>query len=252
MTFKRINQDTICCILTEDDMMEYGVELEDFITNREKVQDVLHHIVERAVEELDLHIQKGGMLSLQIMPLPDHSISIVFSEKGQMNMLDLIQQLKKTLGNIEDIRKLQQTPELSTLPEGADRTDVKGNLGEKSDRAQKKSKGGKQDKKVQREESKLRIYSFASIGDAAKFCSYVPAKTKVVSQFYKDEKKKMYYLVFTKSKLSKKEFAKVCSKAAEFGKYVSDDPLRAAYLEEHMEHIVEEKAVRELRKFSRM
>ena len=90
MTFKRINQDTVCCILTEDDMLEYGVELEDFIMNKEKVQEVLHNIVERAVDELGLDMQRGGMLSLQIMPLPDNSVSIIFSEKGQINIMDMI------------------------------------------------------------------------------------------------------------------------------------------------------------------
>lgn len=259
MTFKRINQDTICCILTEDDMMEYGVELEDFLMNKENVQDVLHNIVERAVEALNLDMQKGGMLSLQIMPLPNNSISIMFSEKGQMNVMDLIQQLKKALGNIDDLKKLQQATEMPSLCDGTNVSHDNNALkkkGSKPDKMtrkeEKREKNGKREKKSQEEESLLRIYSFASLMDAAEFCSYVPAKTKVVSQLYKDSKQDVYYLVFTKSKLSKKDFAKVCSKAVEFGKYVSDDPVRAAYMEEHMEHIVEDKAVRELRKFSKV
>ena len=43
----------------------------------------------------------------------------------------------------------------------------------------------------------------------------------------------------------------VCE-SVEFGKFISDDPVRASYMEEHYEHIVEEKAVRELRKFARV
>lgn len=263
MTFKRINQDTICCILTEDDMMEYGVELEDFIMNKDKVQDVLHNIVERAVEELDLDMQKGGMLSLQIMPLPDNSISIMFSEKGQINMMEMINQLKKALGNIDDLKKLQQTANDTEIADVTNVSKSKKVLENKQNRefkseqkatkTDKKSKNNKLEKREkEEEESKLRIYSFQSLFDAAEFCSYVPTKTKVVSQLYKDSKSDIYYLVFTKSKLSKKEFARVCSKAVEFGKYISDDPVRAAYMEEHFEHIVKEKAVRELRKFAKV
>lgn len=259
MTFKRLNQDTICCILTEDDMLEYGVELEDFILNKEKAQDVLHNIVERAAEELALDMHKGGMLSLQIMPLPDNSISIMFSEKGQINVMEMVNQLKKALGNIEELKKLQQNTDMPVFPDGTktsqgsslnEKDGMQGKTWNKDTKPAKKEKNGKQEKKGQEEESRLRIYSFASIMDVAEFCSYVPTKTKVVSQLYKDSKQDIYYLVFTKSKLSKKDFAKVCSKAVEFGKYISDDPVRAAYLEEHMEHIVEEKAVRQLRKFS--
>lgn len=263
MTFKRINQDTVCCILTEDDMLEYGVELEDFIMNKEKVQDVLHNIVERAAEELDLDMKRGGMLSLQIMPLPDNSISIIFSEKGQINVVDIINQLKKALGSIDDLKKLKQDAmglgmaneveeigkqenhenQQAKLLKSADQT-------AKGDKKGKNGKGEKQDKEVT--ESKLRIYSFQSLFDAAEFCSYIPTKTKVISQLYKEPKSNVYYLVFTKSKLTKKEFARVCSKAVEFGKFISDDPVRASYMEEHYEHIVEEKAVRELRKFARV
>ena len=263
MTFKRINQDTVCCILTEDDMLEYGVELEDFIMNKDKVQDVLHNIVERAVDELGLDMQRGGMLSLQIMPLPDNSVSIIFSEKGQINLMDMINQLKKALGNMDDLRKLQQEAGglgLAEAPALMEPKKAHGNEQEKdnktSESAQKGEKknksikGEKQDKETT--ESKLRIYAFQSLFDAAEFCSYVPTKTKVISQLYKEPKSEVYYLVFTKSKLTKKEFARVCSKAVEFGKFISDDPVRAAYMEEHYEHIVEEKAVRELRKFAKV
>ena len=263
MTFKRINQDTVCCILTGDDMLEYGVELEDFIMNKEKVQEVLHNIVERAADELGLNMQRGGMLSLQIMPLPDNSVSIIFSEKGQINIMDMVNQLKKALGNINDLKKLQQeasgleTPEMSDVMENKE---VHGNGQEKFSKSpemvtkgDRKNKGKKEEKQEKEEvESKLRIYAFESLFDAAEFCSYVPTKTKVISQLYKEPKNEGYYLVFTKSKLTKKEFARVCSKAVEFGRYVSDDPVRAAYMEEHYEHIVEEKAIRELRKFAKV
>lgn len=263
MTFKRINQDTVCCILTEDDMLEYGVELEDFIMNKDKVQDVLHNIIERAVDELGLDMQRGGMLSLQIMPLPDNSISIIFSEKGQINIVDIINQLKKALGNLDDLKKMQQKANGLEVTEASnlmgskdvprseqDKISKAMEKEAKGDKKNKNCKGEKQDKEAV--ESKLRIYAFQSLFDAAEFCSYVPTKTKVVSQLYKEPGSDVYYLVFTKSKLTKKEFARVCSKAVEFGRFISDDPVRASYMEEHYEHIVEEKAVRELRKFAKV
>lgn len=223
MELRRINEDTVCCILTKEDMQDFGVELEDFLMNKEKTQEILHRIVEQAGEELGFDAGKG-MLSLQIMPLPDQGISITFSESGQLEVADLIEQMKRVLGNLGEVRK-----EL-----------------EKKDKSGKKKK--KQDN--QKEDSYLRIYEFASIEQAAKFCSYIPAKNKVISQFYKDNQKNTYILVFEKSKLSKQDFANVCSKAIEYGKYVSDSPVRAAYMEEHLEHIIEEKAVKMLRKFA--
>lgn len=227
MTIKKINEDTICCILSENDMMDYGVELEDFLMNKEKVQGVLHSIVERAVEELGLQMQKG-LLSLQIVPLPDNSLSIMFSEKGQTSVMDFINQMKRVIESLKN--------DADALKEQK----------EKSDSGAKKVKTAKKEPK----DPGLRIFEFRSIDEAAGFCTYVPTKCKVVSQLYLDPEKHTYLLVFEKSKLSKKDFTAVCAKAIEFGTYVSDDPARAAYLEEHMEHLVEEKAVKVLRKFA--
>lgn len=227
MTFKKINEDTICCILSENDMMDYGVELEDFLMNKEKVQGVLHNIVERAVEELGLQMQKG-LLSLQIVPLPDKSLSIMFSEKGQTSVIDFINQMKKLIENLKN--------DANAIKEQQEKKD--------SDTKKKKAvKSGESDRG-------LRIFEFHSLDEAAGFCSYIPTKCKVTSQLYRDPHTNTYLLTFTKSKLSKKDFAAVCARAVEFGTYISDDPARAAYLEEHMEHIVEEKAVKALRKFA--
>jgi len=239
MTFKRINEDTICCILSEHDMMDYGVELEDFLMNKEKVQSVLHHVVERAVEELGLEMQRG-LVSLQIMPLPDKSISIMFSEKGQTNILDFINQMKRLIGNLNEAKNAMQDAGQATHD-----TDV-----EKPEK--KKAKGTRNAKAAKNadQDSGLRIYEFASLEDAAEFCTYIPTKSKIASQLYKNPKTETFLLIFQKSKLSKKDFAGVCSKAVEFGTYISDDPIRAAYMEEHMEHIVEEKAVKILRRFA--
>lgn len=224
MELRRINEDTVCCILTKEDMLDFGVELEDFLMNKEKTQEILHKIVEQAGEELGFDAGKG-MLSLQIMPLPDQGISITFSEKGQMEVSDLLEQMKRVLGNLGEVRK----------------------------EIEKQEKSGKKKKKQQesqKQDSNLRIYEFVSIEQAAKFCSYIPAKNKVVSQLYKDAKKDTYILIFEKSRLSKQEFANVCSNAVEYGTFISDSPMRAAYMEEHFEHIIEEKAVKVLRKFA--
>ena len=70
MTFKRIDEDTVCCIVTEDDMMDNGLELEDFLQNKDKIQEFLHKIVEQAEEEVGYESKKG-ILSMQVAMLPE-------------------------------------------------------------------------------------------------------------------------------------------------------------------------------------
>ena len=47
MQFKRINENTIRCILTEEDMLEEGLRIEDFFTNKDKTRGFLEHIVKQ-------------------------------------------------------------------------------------------------------------------------------------------------------------------------------------------------------------
>lgn len=145
MTFKRINGDTICCILSQEDMQDYGVELEDFLMNKEKIQDLLHEIVELAGEELGFNMKKG-MLSLQIMPLPDNSISIMFSERGQMDVMDIVGQMTKALGDLHEVAKAAETAKT-----------------EKPHKSGKATKHTKSAKEQAAGISDLRIYEFTSL-----------------------------------------------------------------------------------------
>ena len=51
MEFKRINKDTITCIITEDDMDEQGIKLEDLFEKKKEAMDFLHEVMRKAEEE---------------------------------------------------------------------------------------------------------------------------------------------------------------------------------------------------------
>ena len=74
MEFIRIDENTVRCIVNEDDMREYDVEIDDFLKNRSKVQDFLHNIVERASDEIGYE-PKDGLLAMQIMMLPKNRLA---------------------------------------------------------------------------------------------------------------------------------------------------------------------------------
>ena len=117
MDFRKIDQNTVQCILTEEEMNAYGFQVEDFFSNQEKSRDFLEHLVERAEEEVGYEA-KGGMISMQIMKMPNNDLCITFSEHdkedGIMNMLQHIQQLA---GALEGNRSLHNEPEPQEISE---------------------------------------------------------------------------------------------------------------------------------------
>lgn len=209
MRFQRIDEETVCCLLTEEDMKEYGLETKDFLTDKEKVHKFLEIIVEQAKEEVGYEA-KSGMLAMQIAVLPDNGLAITFSEKaedGIKNVLDQIMNNTKVLGDINQ-------------PEGV-----------KSE----------QEKYIKNAESY--IYCFDKFKTLETFCNKIKFDKPMKSRLYKDRKENKYYLLLRKGKLSKKEFEVLQQLASEFGIFVSSQNVKAAYMEEHYQCMIRKKAV---------
>ena len=65
MEFKRINKDTVTCIITEDDMFEQGIKLEDLFEKKKEAMDFLHEVMKKAEEEVD-YKPTGSFMPMQI------------------------------------------------------------------------------------------------------------------------------------------------------------------------------------------
>jgi len=93
MKFSRVDKDTVRCIITEEDMKEYGLNIEDFFNDKGKSREFLESIVEQAEKEVGYRV-KNGVLAIQIMPLPQNSLAITFSENGSKNFMDIFEHIK--------------------------------------------------------------------------------------------------------------------------------------------------------------
>ena len=79
MKFKKIDNKTLCCMLSKEDLTDNDITLEDFIHNRDKVQSFLEEIIETAKDEVGFEAS-GPMLSIQIMAMHPDGVMITFSE----------------------------------------------------------------------------------------------------------------------------------------------------------------------------
>ena len=90
MRFKRINMDTVRCIVSETELIENGLQMDDFLQNDGKTEDFLRKIVSMAEEEVGFKVQ-GGPLSVQVAVLPEHLLALTFSERPDSNILNILQ-----------------------------------------------------------------------------------------------------------------------------------------------------------------
>ena len=97
MEFKRINKDTVTCIITEDDMDEQGIKLEDLFEKKKEAMDFLHEVMRKAEEEVD-YKPTGSFTPLQITVLPDHSISLTLTENASASFGEILKNLTEKAG----------------------------------------------------------------------------------------------------------------------------------------------------------
>ena len=101
MEFERIGKNTVQCHMTVEEMNDYGLRIEDFFTNQEKSRNFLEQLVERAEEEIGYEVETG-MISMQLMRLPDDSLVITFSDRGEDGLHNMLNQLQNLAGMLDE------------------------------------------------------------------------------------------------------------------------------------------------------
>ena len=213
MIFKRVDESTVRCLITEDELHEQGLDMEDFLTNGQKTEGFLRKVITQAQQEVDYKTPNGA-LSIQANILPDHTLVITLSERNDQSLLGLLESLK----------------------------DAVGKLAEQSEKT-------KNDQENQAALTKCReVYEleFLDLENLMQYTKAVTASVPIQSVLYKLDKTNCYYLVIKKGDLSEQEMCKLLGSAMDFSENIFSDVGLLAYLDEHGEKIIQEGAVQVL------
>ena len=238
MTFQRLDDDTVRCILSEEDMQEHDLKLEDFFTNKDKARNFLEDVVRQAKEEIGYET-KGDTFAMQVMPLSKNRLSITFTERSENALQNMLGHIKSAIGGMED-------EEMNDIMEHMCK-----NVMEKAEDVLKNSNilddtDNKPEKKRAKKEF-YRVYCFKKLEDVEQFCGGIPENYIVKSQLYKDEKMDAYYLSIEKGRVSMKNIEKICLRAEEFATLVSTQSSYIEFCREHYKMIIKKNAVKVIR-----
>lgn len=224
MRFKRINVDTVRCIVSETELIENGLQMDDFLQNDGKTEEFLRKIVSMAEEEVGFKVQ-GGPLSVQVAVLPEHLLALTFSERPDNNILNLLQSLKSAVDNLsgmgsrsEEHEAGQEDTDSDTLVEGCDK--------------------------------RLYILEFPNMDQIITYAKSIVLEEPVVSSVFRMQERgtSNYYLLIERNGLGDKEICRVISASVEFMKDASADMHKAAYLAEHGTCVLRKDALEILQK----
>ena len=102
MQFRKISDTKIHCVISQEEMWEKGIEIDDFLDHREKTEEFLREILAEAKYELDLK-DMGHFFSVQMSIMPEGDVSLVISGEKSNDVEGALAEFGKKLQDFKEI-----------------------------------------------------------------------------------------------------------------------------------------------------
>lgn len=236
MKIERIDDKTVKCFISNEELEEFEITYKDFITRSEKAKEVVEEIIEQAIEEVGYKPPQFAM-DMQIMMMPDKGMVLTLSEKTpedlQKNpaLMEYLKEMRKTL---EEHFGKPGAEGLPQLPAG-----LPGESISETHSAEKGAQPGTA------QLPDFAIFKMATLRDLSEYARILPKNLRVESCLYAD--KGEYYLFLQRGHASYKRYSRACIQALEYGVLFGATEDKIVYLDEHAECLIPEKAIAKLR-----
>lgn len=225
MKIERVDDKTVKCFLSNEELEEYEIDYKDFVTRSEKAREVVQEIIEQATEEVGYKPPKFAF-DLQIMMMPEQGLVLTLSEKDpvDLNNKDQVLSYLKELKNI-----------FQTAKNEIDKADAK---------AENKAEN-KTEKAVNLPKPEHAIFRFDDMASVLEYAAIMPANLRVKSALYVMDGR--YYLSLHKGNASYERYSRACIQAMEFAGIYTALEDKILFLQEHGECLIAEGALKKLR-----
>lgn len=238
MRIERVDEKTVKCFLSNDELEEYDISYKDFVMRNEKAKEVVEDIIEQAEEEVGYQ-PPGFAFDLQIMLLPEEGMVLTFSEKDAgeagngRELMDCLKEMKELL----EEKKRKMGLQISEVSHENMQQEEK-----KEEKAPLKVPAAKKEEKPQ--PLGRAVFQFESLRAVCAFAAVLPKGLRVKSALY--QMNGACYLFLEKGAASHESYNKTCIQALEFGWLYSAEEQRMLSLMEHGDCVVPEHALRKL------
>ncbi len=225
MEYRRIDQDTIQCIVSGEDMSERGLTLGDIFERSERAEGFLRELIEEAHEEIGYELSSPSV-AMQITPVQDDGMIITITNESSAGLRSFLEHMRDVMEALAGGQLTGEEHQFAEIP------------------AEHKETYYFDDDQPE----DIRVFEFDTMSDVLEFARDGFAAGQVKSQFGMADDR--YYLVVTKNRCSWKNFNKLSAKAYDYGVVVSDIKTKLVYLSEHGESIIENRALTALKKIA--
>ena len=257
MKIEKVNDHQIRCTLTKADLADHELKISELAYGTEKAKSLFRDMMQQASFEFGFDAEDIPLM-IEAIPLNSECIVLVITKVEDPEELDT--RFSKFAPSIHDEAEESDNngldSMLQSLSEGADEVlDLFKKIHDSALDSKAKDiapvPSAKKPVAVKSDAAKssielTRIFSFNSLNEVTRLAHMLVNHYDGANSLYKNERSSTYMLVVTQSAHTPEEFNKICNMLSEYGspeKYVAASE---AYMEEHFEPIIKDKAVQSL------
>lgn len=262
MKIEKVNDHQIRCTLTKADLADRELKISELAYGTEKAKSLFRDMMQQASYEFGFDAEDIPLM-IEAIPLNSECIVLVITKVEDPEELDT--RFSKFAPSVHDTDNEDDDDEsgngldsvLQSLSEGADDVlDLFKKIHDTkipdtaSDTAAAPADHTKSNKaaahSVKPAVSLTRIYSFDSLNLVARLAHVLIRHYNGKNSLYKNGKESTYMLVVTQSDHTPEEFNKICNMLSEYGNPEKLVSASEAYMEEHFEPVIIDKAIQAL------
>ena len=247
MKIEKINDNQIRCTLTKEDLADRQIKISELAYGTEKAKSLFRDMMQQAAYEFGFEANDIPLM-IEAIPISSESIILIITKVEDPEELDT--RFAKFAPS-KDAKDAQGNSPIPSNLEGADDIlDLFNKLRDARKKSpEKKAAAASAPKPQQTSEQPInltRLYKFQDLDSVLKAAQVLGNLYDGRNSLYKDEIRKEYLLVISKSQHTPEEFNKVCNILSEYASNTKYVTTMDAYLQEHMDCIASESALQKL------
>ena len=263
MKIEKVNDHQIRCTLTKADLADRELKISELAYGTEKAKSLFRDMMQQASYEFGFDADDIPLM-IEAIPLNSECIVLVITKVEDPEELDTrfskfapsvhdeedeeTDELGNTIDNVlqsltggaDDVLDLFKKIHESHMTETAAGSNSNLSISGRAD--SQNANGTRPDVSI----DLTRIYSFESLNQVARLAHILAQHYNGKNSLYKNDKKSGYVLVVTQSDHTPEEFNKICNILSEYGNPEKFASASEAYMEEHFDPIIKDKAIQSL------
>ena len=243
MKLEKINDNQIRCTLTKADLADRQIKLSELAYGSEKAKSLFRDMMLQANAEFGFEANDIPLM-IEAIPMPNDCIVLIITKVSDPEELDT--RFSKFSPSNVDVLDVSAESKKTVSAEGADEVlDIFKRMMEQHIKGVEKQQEEKPTK-IADEIDLTRLYCFGNLESIIEAAHVLKNYYHGENRLYKNNSRKLYYLVLSKSSHTPEEFNKICNILTEYG---SNEPYKKStesYMAEHYDLVIKKDALQKL------